>query len=80
MEVVDIDALEKRLARKDIVFILDHSDEMSQDDIGRLNKYENCIIYPPIAFISKEARMNKQELFVGNIKDFLDGRQTNVVN
>ncbi len=80
METTDIAALEKRLKKKDIIFILDHSDEMKQEELDILHKYENCIIYPPIAFISKEARMNKQNLFIGNIESFLKGKPTNVVN
>ncbi|MBI4167826.1 MAG: hypothetical protein HY515_02615 [Candidatus Aenigmarchaeota archaeon] len=80
METVDLGALENRLKKGDITFILDHSDEMKQEDLDRLHKYKNCIIYPPIAFISKEARVNKQRIFVDNIKNFLDGDPTNVVN
>ncbi len=80
METTDLVALEKRLKKRNITFILDHSDEMKQEDLDKLHKYKNCIIYPPIAFISKEARVNKQNLFVGNIGNFLKGKPTNVVN
>lgn len=80
METTDLKALENRLKKNDMVFILDHSDEMKQEDLNILHKYKNCIIYPPIAFISKEARVNKQELFVGNIQNFLKGTLKNVVN
>ena len=80
MELVNMDALEKRLQKGDITFILDHSDEMSKEDLKRLSKYKNCIIYPPIAYISKEARVNKQNLFVGNVENFLKGAPTNIVN
>ncbi len=80
MELVDIDALVKRLEKKDITFILDHSDEMEKGDLERLTKLENCIIYPPIAYISEEAKKNKQEIFIENIENFLSGKPTNVVN
>lgn len=80
METTDIVALENRLKKNDMIFILDHSDEMKQEDLDKLRQYKNCIVYPPIAFISKEARVNKQNLFVGNIENFLDGKPTNVVN
>lgn len=80
METTDIASLENRLKKNDMIFILDHSDEMKQEDLQRLEKYKNCIIYPPIAFISKEALINKQNLFVGNIENFLKGKPTNVVN
>ena len=80
METVNQEALEKRLAKGDITFILDHSDEMKQEDLDKLSKYKNCIIYPPIAYLSDEARINKQNLFVNNIKNFLEGKPSNVVN
>ena len=80
METIDLAALEKRLKKNDITFILDHSDEMKPEELDILHKYKNCIIYPPIAFISKEARTNKQNLFIENIENFLKGKPTNVVN
>lgn len=80
MESVDLDALIKRLEKGDITFIFDHSDEMKQEDLDRLSKYKNCIIYPPIAFISDEARINKQEIFISNLENFLSGNPSNVVN
>lgn len=80
METVDLVALERRLGKNDMVFILDHSDEMREEDLNRLRQHKNCIIYPPIAFISKEARVNKQKLFVDNIESFLKGKPINIVN
>lgn len=80
MELVDINALANRLAKNDITFILDHSDDMSQEDLTTLSQYKNCIIYPPIAYISNEARRNKGEIFVGNIAAALEGKPTNKVN
>ncbi len=79
METVDIEALQRRLKKNDMIFILDHSDEMKKEDLDKISKYKNCIIYPPIG-VSKEARMNKQKLFVENIENFLKGNPTNVVN
>lgn len=80
MEQVDIPALVKRLAKGDITFILDHPDEMKPEDIKHLEKFPNCIIYPPIGFITKEARANKQTIFVSNLENFLAGKPINVVN
>lgn len=80
MELVDLDALEKRLAKGDITFILDHADEMTRQDLERLSKYKNCIIYPPIGYISKEASVTKQITFVDNIRNFLKGKPSNRVN
>ena len=80
MELIDLDSLCKRLAKKDITFILDHADEMTKKDLEKLSRYENCIIYPPLAYITEEAKVNRQEMFVSNIKNFLKGNPTNVVN
>lgn len=79
MEQVDIPALEKRLVKGDITFILDHPDEMKQGDVKRLAKFSNCIIYPPVGFVSTEARVNKQAIFVANLENFLAGKPSNVV-
>lgn len=79
MELININALKKRLKGGDITFILDHSDEMNERNLKKLSKYKNCIIYPPIAYITREARIAKQEIFVGNIENFLRGTPTNTV-
>src|SRR3989344_913166 len=80
MELVDIDALVKRLAKKDIIFMFDHSDETGLEDLKKLSKHSNCIIYPPMAYITDEARIIKREMFVANIENFLKGKPKNVVN
>ena len=80
MELVDVDALVKRLAKKDITFMFDHSDETDPKDMNKLSKYPNCIVYPPMAYITDEARIIKQEMFVSNIENFLQGKSKNVVN
>lgn len=80
MDLVDVDALVKRLAKNDITFMFDHSDETDPKDLKKLSKYPNCIIYPPMAYISDEARIIKQEMFVSNIENFLKGKPSNEVN
>jgi len=80
MELLDLKTLEKRIQKGDITFILDHSDEMKPEDVKRLVQYKNCIIYPPIAYLSKEGRIIKQKIFVENIENFLKGNSTNKVN
>ncbi len=80
MELIDLDALIKRLKKGDIIFILDHSDEMAEEDLKKLLPYQNCIIYPPMAYISKEAAINKQEMFTSNIENFIGGVPKNTVN
>lgn len=80
IETVDLDALEERLKKNDMIFITDHAEQLNAEDPARFRQYANCVQYPAIAFNSKEAKKNMQELFVGNLKNFLDGSPTNVVN
>lgn len=80
MELVDIGAIEDRLKQNSITFILDHSDEMELPVLKRLKQYSGCIVYPPIAYISDEARIEKQKIFIDNIKSFLEGSPKNKVN
>lgn len=80
MELVDINGLVERLKKNDITFILDHADETDPEDMKKMSKHKNCIIYPPIAYITNEARVIKQEMFVSNIENFLKGSPTNKVN
>lgn len=80
MELVDLDSIENRLKAGDVSFIFDHSDEMTEADVKRLLKYRNCVVYPPIAYLSNEGRINKQDIFLGNIEGFLKGASTNKVN
>ena len=80
MELVDIAALEKRLKKDNLTFILDHSDELGPTVAKRLSKFDNCILYPPIAYTTKEATNLKQQIFVANLKNFLKGKPTNRVN
>lgn len=79
MEQVNIPALEERLTKSDITFILDHPDEMKPEDVKKLAKFPNCIIYPPIGFVSAEARINKQQIFLSNLENFLQGKPINVI-
>lgn len=78
MDLVDLDALQARLTKRDITFILDHSDEMTKEEIAKIT-HPNCIIYPPIAYLSDEAKMNKQTMLVGNAESFLQGSPVNIV-
>lgn len=80
MELVDIRGLEKRLKKEDIAFILDHSDELAPEQAKALSKYKNCVMYPPIGYITKEATSAKLVMFVDNLENFLTGKPTNKVN
>jgi lactate dehydrogenase-like 2-hydroxyacid dehydrogenase len=78
-ELIDFDALEERLKTGDVTYVLDHSDELLGPDVKRLSKYKHCIIYPPIGYVTNEARTAKQEMFVGNAEAFLKDSPQNQV-
>ena len=80
MELVNVDALARRLAARDITFILDHADETPTETLNKISQFNNCIIYPPMAITTVEAQLAKKETFVNNIKAFLTGSPANVVN
>lgn len=81
MELINFDALKNRLKSKDITFIFDHTDlgDISEKNLKELQKYDNCITYPVLGYISNEARIAKQEIFINNIKSFLKGKPVNIV-
>ncbi len=82
MELLDFEALEKRLKNGDMTFIFEHTDtgDISEENLKRFQQYKNCITYPAVGYISEEARAAKQSIFIENIKNFLLGTPTNKVN
>jgi lactate dehydrogenase-like 2-hydroxyacid dehydrogenase len=80
MELIDINALEKKLTKGDITFILDHSDELTESQAKQLAKYQNCIMYPPIAYTTQEATLARKRMLIDNLVNFLAGSPTNKVN
>ncbi len=73
--VINTDALVARLSKNDVTFVFDHPDEMPKEELAKLTGLKNCVVYPPIAFLSDEARIAKQEIFIGNMAEFLGGKQ-----
>ncbi len=80
MELIDFAALLKRLEKNDMVFMLDHSDEMSADQLRNASFFDNCVIYPAIGYLTKEAKQLKQAIYVGNLKSYLEGTSSNKVS
>ncbi len=78
-EVTNTDALAARLAKGDITFVSDHGDEMSEDNLSKIKQYSNCLLLPAIGFITAEARINKQEIFIANMNGFLEDKSQNKV-
>jgi len=77
--IVDTDALVKRLAKNDMTYISDHPDEMTEEELAKIKDFENCVLYPPIAFVSDEAQIAKQTIFIANMSGFLGGNVQNKV-
>ena len=82
LELLDISALSSRLKRRDITFIFDHTDtgDISDSNLAMLTKHDNCISYPVLGYWTEEAKMLKEEIFVNNMKSFLEGKPQNVVS
>ena len=75
--LVDQDAI---LARKNITFIFDHSDDIDPSLAKRFLKTKHCVVYPPVAFRTTEANFSRWDTFAGNIERFVAGKPQNVVN
>ncbi len=80
MELIDFDALVARLKKNGIVFMLDHSDEMTEDQLKQLKPLPTCRIYPAIGYMTREASQLKKRIYIDNIKNFLNEKPTNKVN
>lgn len=79
MELIDLKALVSRLKNKDLSFILDHSDEMTKEQLDLIKPYKNCVIYPPLGYTTQEATALKKGIFVGNLENFLKGKPNNKI-
>lgn len=82
LELFDLNALEDKLKKGEITYIFDHTDpgDISDEDLIKLKQYVNCITYPVLGYITKEARIAKQEIFVANMEKFLEGTSQNEVS
>ncbi len=79
MELIDFPALLERLKKNDIVFMLDHSDEMTPEQLRPLQAMDNVIVYPAIGYITSEASQLKKRIYIDNIKNFLESKPSNKV-
>lgn len=78
--LIDQEAMRKKANSGDITFIFDHSDDVEPALAKKFLSAKNCIVYPPIAFRTKEANIIRLETFVSNIENFAKGKLKNVVN
>ena len=77
-DVIDISALEERLKKGDMTFIIEATED-SGDQVKGFSKYPNCIMYPPVV-LTAESLVLRQQIFVDNVENFLKGAPTNKVN
>ncbi|MGC1177004.1 MAG: NAD(P)-dependent oxidoreductase, partial [Candidatus Saccharimonadales bacterium] len=80
MELIDFDPLVERLKKNDIVFMLDHSDEMTEEQLVQLKPLSTCRVYPAIAYLTREASELKKRIYIDNIINFMGDKPTNKVN
>lgn len=76
--LIDERAIMDAAKKGKLTFIFDHSDdtELAKEFLAT----PNCVTYPPVAFRTKQADINKWETFAGNIEKFVSGNPQNVVN
>ena len=80
MELIEFESLVTRLKQNDIVFMLDHSDEMTEEQLKALKSLSTCRVYPAIAYLTREASQLKKRIYIDNIKNFQAGKPTNKVS
>jgi lactate dehydrogenase-like 2-hydroxyacid dehydrogenase len=80
MELIDFDALVDRLKKQDLVFMLDHSDEMTKEQLEQLKPLNTCRVYPAIAYLTREASELKKRIYIDNIQNYLNSKPNNKVN
>jgi lactate dehydrogenase-like 2-hydroxyacid dehydrogenase len=78
--IIETKALVDLLSQGKIVFISDHADEMTTEDLSQLKQYDNVLLLPAIAYITDEAKQAQQEMFISNIEAALNGTPANRVN
>lgn len=81
LELIDLDALNKRLDETTLTFIFDHTDpdDINDEQLDQLRQHDNCITYPVLGYTTDEARIALQDIFVSNVESFLNGSPVNSV-
>ncbi len=80
MELINFEALVFRLILNDMEFMLDHSDEMTEEQLKVLKSLYSCRVYPAIAYSTREASQLKKRVYVDNLANYLNGNPTNKIN
>lgn len=81
LSTIDMDALFEKVKASDIIFISDHGEDLNEEELKKWRTLgERATFFPAIAYITKEARLAKQQIFIDNIRSSLGGTITNRVN
>lgn len=84
MELIEIDSFLAASQEKGLHLILDHSDELSTDEVNKIKPFMDqggtVTVYPPVAYTTIEATNLKQKIFVDNLRAYLAGKPKNKVN
>lgn len=79
-DLIDQEAMMEKTGKGEITFIFDHSDDIDASLAKRFLEIKNCVVYPPVAFRTKEADTARWETFVSNTENFVGSKPQNVVN
>lgn len=80
LELTNSEVLIGLLKEKQFVLITDHADMAEENKRKELENIQNCIIYPPVAFRTKEAIKRQKDLLIDNLVKFSKGKTQNKVN
>lgn len=80
LELTNSEVLISLLKEKRFVLITDHADMIEENKRKELENIQNCIIYPPVAFRTKEAIKRQKDLLIDNLIKFSEGKPQNKVN
>ena len=80
VQLVEFDALMECLQKDQFTFITDHADLVEPEKIDLLAENKNFVVYPPVAFRTREADKTKNEILIENLTKFLEGKPQNKVN
>ncbi len=71
-ELLDLQALARRLRDGRLHFATDHADEMDRRDVEVLARIDACALYPPIGYCTREATEARRARFIGDLRSFLE--------
>lgn len=68
VELLDLDAVIRRCNKREIHIALNHSYELSKGQIQKLENCDQCLMLPPISYLTKESREIRQDQFVSSFE------------